>query len=169
MATYRCQVTPDACPVRTRPGYCPNHMHHELVPDPPPGARDGDGAQAAGEEPEGLGHEDSGEVQPPRYWSLRIPALGRPLVIPAEGLLVGRDAPAFADVSEIHDLIPNVSRDHAHLEWREDTLFLTDRGSSFGTFVDGRPLTEGVPVEVGPDHLIRFAQDVSARIIDDDL
>ncbi|WP_306370615.1 FHA domain-containing protein [Nocardiopsis sp. CC223A] len=138
MATYRCGMNPEGCPTEDAPGYCRYHPLEELV-----------------------------AVHGARQWSLHLPALGRTVPIPEEGLSVGRDAPAFAGLPGMSDL-DQVSRDHARLEWRDGSLLLSDRGSSNGTFVDGTRLADGRSVEVGPGHTITFAKDIEVRIVDDE-
>ncbi|HEY9180723.1 MAG TPA: FHA domain-containing protein [Candidatus Baltobacteraceae bacterium] len=61
--------------------------------------------------------------------------------------LVGRSSAAAVGL-----LDPEVSRRHAQLEYVRGVLYLTDLGSSNGTFLNGRRLRdEGIEVEVGDD------------------
>jgi pSer/pThr/pTyr-binding forkhead associated (FHA) protein len=61
--------------------------------------------------------------------------------------LVGRSSAAAVGL-----LDPEVSRRHAQLEYVRGVLYLTDLGSSNGTFLNGRRLRdEGIEVQVGDD------------------
>lgn len=55
---------------------------------------------------------------------------------------------------------PHVSRAHAALQRRGNTVYVEDLGSSGGTFIDGTAVTE--PRELRPGHVVTFAT-VAAR------
>lgn len=61
--------------------------------------------------------------------------------------LVGRSSSAAVGL-----LDPEVSRRHAELQYVRGVLYLTDLGSSNGTFLNGKRLRdEGIEVQVGDD------------------
>lgn len=58
-----------------------------------------------------------------------------------------------------------ISRRHCELKLKDDTLYLEDVGSSFGTFLNGQKLTAGQPVAVKVGDVFTLASDqVSFRI-----
>ncbi|MGY0020621.1 FHA domain-containing protein [Streptomyces sp. cg35] len=69
---------------------------------------------------------------------------------------LGRDSPDCAHVPGLAAL-DQVSRVHAEVYWDAGRLYLADRGSSNGTFVDGERLTR--PVQLWPGtHRVQLAQ-----------
>lgn len=78
-------------------------------------------------------------------------------------VVLGRD-PALATATTLspHD---NVSRIHCAVELRGGHLIVTDLGSTNGTFIDGRRLSQDTPTEVSPDSRLRLARDVDVEIV----
>lgn len=74
----------------------------------------------------------------------------------ATPLTVGRGAECDVRVDD-----PSVSRTHLRLDPRADGLHLLDAGSSYGTLLDGRPLTGDVRA---PDHARLEVGDVTLRL-----
>lgn len=62
-------------------------------------------------------------------------------LIPGGSLLIGRNPDAAIALPEV----PSISRDHARLEHRGETVMLVDLGSTNGTYINGR-LIEGPAV-----------------------
>lgn len=74
--------------------------------------------------------------------------------------ILGRRAPA-----DIVLPYPEVSRQHARVEWRDGAYWLSDLESRFGTYYHGRPVgTE--PVRMGDGHEIVLGGVVSLRFND---
>lgn len=74
--------------------------------------------------------------------------------------ILGRRAPA-----DVLLPYPEVSRQHARVEWREGGYWLSDLGSRFGTFYDGRPV-EADPVRLADGREIVLGGAVSLRFHD---
>jgi hypothetical protein len=73
---------------------------------------------------------------------------------------VGRDA-----TLELVLDVAAISGHHADLEIAHDgELFVTDLGSTNGTFVDGRRLAPNLRVQLAPDALLGFSQQASFRV-----
>jgi len=74
--------------------------------------------------------------------------------------ILGRRAPA-----DILLPYPEVSRQHARVEWREGAYWLSDLSSRFGTYYSGRPVGPE-PVRLGDGHEIVLGGVVSLRFHD---
>lgn len=96
-------------------------------------------------------------VSPPLAVSLRIAEAaaggseGRTVALTltpsAPAVLIGRSSEAGVSLTD-----PEVSRRHARLEISEGVLYLSDLGSSNGTFLNGNPVkNEGIEVRPGDD------------------
>ena len=86
----------------------------------------------------------------PRLMGMRGLFADRSFSIGTGGLQVGR-------VQEQNQLVisdPEVSRQHAHIQFSDGIARLIDRGSPNGTFVDGRRVTDTI---LQPGSVIRFA------------
>ena len=83
-------------------------------------------------------------VDPPVYFSVRCPD-GRTVQVGRESVLIGRN-PTCQIV--LPDGTKGVSREHCRLEVRKNTLILTDVGSSYGTYVNGKKIPENTPVAI---------------------
>ncbi len=73
-------------------------------------------------------------------------------------MIVGRDESLTCIVSA-----PSVSRNHAKISERDSRLWLEDLGSSNGTFVNRKPITD--PVEIDHGDVIHFGS-AEVRVID---
>ncbi|PRX95517.1 FHA domain-containing protein [Allonocardiopsis opalescens] len=100
---------------------------------------------------------------PPYDWGLRIISLDQIVEIPSSGLEIGRGAPEFRHMPGMAELA-QISRQHARLYWEGRTLFLSDTGSSNGTYVDGRRIQDAEPVEPGQE--IRLGLDVDVELVE---
>jgi hypothetical protein len=162
--TYRCVVSPEACPTSPTPGWCTNHPTNRLRPE----------RQRFPSQPdlpaEDTGHDDVDQpgtgqaVAPPRGVGLLL--LGEAIMVPPAGMVIGRDAPVFADIPGMSDLL-QVSRRHARLYWRGDVLYVDDLDSVNGTYVDGVKLDSPRPVL--PGQTLRLGLDVEITLVEPDL
>ncbi|RMG62984.1 MAG: FHA domain-containing protein [Chloroflexi bacterium] len=73
----------------------------------------------------------------------------------AERVRVGREPDGSQTFIQLNS--PHISRKHAEFTLENDTVFLTDLGSSSGTFLNGRKLRSSERVEVRPGDRITFA------------
>ncbi len=83
--------------------------------------------------------------------------LGRVYTIDDAPFAIGRSPDCAVHLPE-----EGVSRRHAQIEWREHDVWLTDLGSTNGTFINGEPTTErklqdGDRIQIGRMTLLRFA------------
>ncbi len=77
---------------------------------------------------------------------------------------LGRDAPDCAHVPGLAGL-DQLSRNHAELAWHAGRLYITDLGSSNGTYVDGLRVTR--PAQLWPgSHRLRLAEDVDVAVVE---
>jgi pSer/pThr/pTyr-binding forkhead associated (FHA) protein len=70
--------------------------------------------------------------------------LGRRIELPLGEITIGRDEESAISV-ELH----TISRHHARIFMRKRTHFVEDLGSTNGTFVNGAPVTDVVPLGFG--------------------
>lgn len=96
-------------------------------------------------------HPTSVRVQLQLRDTLGVSAAGRTLTLTlGDGMpaaVVGRSSHA-----EVGLLDPEVSRRHARLEFARGVVYLTDLGSSNGTFLNGKRIkNEGIEVRAGDD------------------
>lgn len=73
-----------------------------------------------------------------------------------ESILVGREA-SECDIAFEKDVYPMVSRRHAEIRWDGRNWFLTDLGSSYGTFLNEQRVAS--PQELSFGDMIRFGVD----------
>ncbi|KNX36564.1 FHA domain-containing protein [Luteipulveratus halotolerans] len=87
---------------------------------------------------------------------LRLVFQGRPLIVrPGQTAVVGRDLGCDLTVAD-----SRASRQHAQVHFDGRVWLLVDRGSSNGTYLDGRRLAPHTPTPIGPGASIRLgAQD----------
>ncbi|MGW7424929.1 FHA domain-containing protein [Streptomyces sp. NPDC054813] len=77
---------------------------------------------------------------------------------------LGRDATDCAHVAGLAGL-DQLSRNHAELTWHAGRLYITDLGSSNGTYVDGQLVTR--PAQLWPgSHRLRLAEDVDVTLVE---
>jgi pSer/pThr/pTyr-binding forkhead associated (FHA) protein len=76
---------------------------------------------------------------------------------------LGRDE-TFSDLARQLEAYDNISRRHARVELRPDGVYVTDFGSTNGTFLEGRRLTPNTPQLAGPGATVRLASNVEMRI-----
>ena len=89
-------------------------------------------------------------------------AIGHRLELAAGGAVLGRSTDADLTVA-----VAQLSRRHARFEHRNDQWWLTDLGSTNGTWVNGEPIGER-PVALGDGDQIVLGGVVSVRFADDD-
>lgn len=89
-------------------------------------------------------------------------AIGHRLELAAGGAVLGRSTDADLTVA-----VAQLSRRHARFEHRDDQWWLTDLGSTNGTWVNGEPIGER-PVALGDGDQIVLGGVVSVRFADDD-
>jgi FHA domain len=163
--TYQCPVDPTRCSPSAHGGFCPVHMGARLerirprpaVPDAGLGQGPAPGLGTAA----GLGAEPGGTGR------LGVRILDQILIVPPDGLLLGREAPATRDLAGFAGLI-HVGRQHARLFWHDGGLYAVDLGSQNHTFFNNQPITE--PVRLGPGQTLDLAGDVSVVVVElDDL
>jgi hypothetical protein len=146
--SYRCPVDPDGCGEYDGPGFCTRHSLRALrpqraavvapTPDPPAAAL------PVAERPE-----------------VGVCLLDRTVVIPPEGMLLGREEGPLAELPGMADLT-QVGRRHARLYWVADVLYVTDLNSKNGTWVDGHRVE--TPQRVAPGQALRLALDVPLEL-----
>ncbi|HKX84531.1 MAG TPA: FHA domain-containing protein, partial [Pyrinomonadaceae bacterium] len=73
-----------------------------------------------------------------------------------EVVLVGRD-PSECDVAFEKDSYPMVSRRHAEVRWHDNKWWVNDLGSSYGTFLNERPVSSPQVLSFGD--AMRFGTD----------
>lgn len=88
----------------------------------------------------------SGAVKPTAQYAVLTPD-GRRIVIPADGVVIGRD-PSVCTLCMPTDT-KGVSRKHCQLTIVNNTVMLTDLGSSMGTFADGNRLEANKALGLG--------------------
>ena len=71
-------------------------------------------------------------------------------------ILIGRDA-SECDIAFGGEQYPMVSRRHAELRWHEERWILIDQNSSYGTYLNGRPVAAPTPIATG--NRIQFGVD----------
>ncbi len=91
-----------------------------------------------------------------------VDTLGDPLVLAPTGAVLGRSPDADLRISAAQ-----LSRRHARLDHRDDQWWLTDLGSTNGTWLNGEPI-DGQPVALGDGDQIVLGGVVSLRFRDDD-
>ncbi len=91
-----------------------------------------------------------------------VDTLGDPLVLAPTGAVLGRSPDADLSISAVQ-----LSRRHARLDHRDDQWWLTDLGSTNGTWVNGEPIGEH-PVALGDGDQIVLGGAVALRFSDDD-
>ncbi len=62
---------------------------------------------------------------------------GQTLELTQEGVLIGRSSKCDMELR-----VPQASKEHCRIEWREDAYWIVDLGSQFGTIVNGRKVEE---------------------------
>ena len=163
--TWRCPV-PQCEFTNSRRGFCPAH-HEQLEADrgeqttPQPGGGPGSPhaeAAAVGAAPSAA-PSAAGSADPPRH--IRLILAGVPVLVPAEGIVIGRALPPWRDDPKVQALT-QISRTQARVFWRGRTLNIEDAGSRNGTFVDDRRVAKAVPLQPGA-HL-RFGLDVDVTV-----
>lgn len=83
-------------------------------------------------------------------------------------LRIGRDSPCpdgLIKAISAHGY-DNISRSHAELVWNQDAkgIFLTDLGSSNGTFIDGVRIPSNKPILLKSGVVVRFAANLAVII-----
>ncbi|MGX4689408.1 FHA domain-containing protein [Streptomyces sp. JNUCC 63] len=152
---------------RTGGGRQGGDAHADPAQARPPSARPSGGhatptrvqAPPAATPPPGRGAPRPGPVPAPAAPQLALVLAGAliPVRGPEQGSTeLGRDAPDCAHVPGLADL-DQLSRRHAELTWHAGMLYVTDVGSSNGTYVDGVRVTR--PVQLWPGrHRLQLAQ-----------
>ena len=163
--TWRCPV-PQCEFTNSRRGFCPAH-HEQLEADrgeqttpQPGGGPGGPHAEAAAvDAAPSAAPSAAGSAGPPRH--IRLILAGVPVLVPAEGIVIGRALPPWCDEPKVQAL-PQISRTQARVFWRGRTLNIEDAGSTNGTFIDDCPVAKAVPLQPGA-HL-RFGLDVNVTV-----
>ena len=159
--TWRCPV-PQCEFTNSRRGFCPAHRE-QLEADrgeqttPQPGG--GPGSPHAEAAAAGAAPSAAGSADPPRH--IRLILAGVPVLVPAEGIVIGRALPPWRDDPKVQALT-QISRTQARVFWRGRTLNIEDAGSRNGTFIDDRRVAKAVPLQPGA-HL-RFGLDVDVTV-----
>lgn len=78
-------------------------------------------------------------------------------------LPIGRDPDFSPDLHLNITAFANVSNIHAEFRQSDGDVFLTDLGSTNGTFLNGRRLSPHVAEKLHPGDEVRFARDLKAR------
>jgi RNA polymerase subunit RPABC4/transcription elongation factor Spt4 len=78
-------------------------------------------------------------------------------------LLIGRDL--SSPLSPHLNLYPNISRQHAHFRVSDSAVFLCDLNSVNGTYLNGQRLAPDQEVEIRPGMTIRFASNLSVKVV----
>ena len=151
-------VSPDALSDATPSAQGPAGEITTVCPDPDCGQSNSPAAERCQYCGTALGQPSTGEGT---GFVLRFPWGIEPL----EGTLrVGR-SPSFSLLARrLHPRYDNVSNRHAELRHEEGRLLVVDLGSTNGTFVNERRISERAPVEVRPGDRLRFAADLVATI-----
>lgn len=145
--TYRCPVDPDGCREYPAPGFCERHSlrplrpHRTSVVAPEP------------ERPEPVPVSARPEVE--------VCLLDRTVVIPPEGMIVGREHGPLAELPGMAELT-QVGRKHARLYWVGDVLYVADLNSTNGTYVDGRRVETAQ--RIAPGEVLRLGLDVDVHL-----
>ncbi len=91
---------------------------------------------------------------------LIVTPTGRKISIaPPDDVVIGRsdryvDKPLDVDLSQDGEVAVRVSRCHATIHWRDNKAYLEDRGSGFGTRINGQMMLIGQVVALKPgDHI----------------
>ncbi len=95
-----------------------------------------------------MGHWAGRHEKPAKWYLERIPGAGEKWVIPIEPLpfVIGRDIECNLRLDSKW-----ISRQHAELRASGDTLWIRDLGSTNGTFINHRRITEAELLEAGDD------------------
>ena len=165
--TWRCPV-PQCEFTATRRGHCKVHREQlqavedqtgEVTPAPDIGAGSPrDEAAAMGAAPSAA-PAAAGAADPPRR--IRLILAGVRVLVPAEGMVIGRALPPWRDEPKVQALT-QISRTQARVFWHGRTLNIEDAGSRNGTFIDDRRVAKAVPLQPGA-HL-RFGLDVDVTV-----
>jgi len=99
-------------------------------------------------------------ADPPRR--IRLILAGVRVLVPAEGIVIGRALPPWRDEPKVQALTQISRTTQARAFWRDRTLYIEDAGSTNGTFVENRRVVKAVPLQPGA-HL-RFGLDVDVTV-----
>ena len=69
----------------------------------------------------------------------------------------GRPNASECDIAFENDRYPMVSRKHAEFRWQDGKWYVVDLGSSYGTYVQGRQITQPLSISAGAS--IQFGTD----------
>ncbi len=166
--TYQCPVEPGKCPQSTRLGFCSVHTTVRLSPvrqllgsaERSPAAAEPAGAGTSIAQPAPADPATASATAQPQ---VGLVILGQTVVVPPEGLVLGRDAPGIRDLPGMANL-RQVGRRHARLSWRDGALHITDLQSLNGTFLDGQRVSDPQPLR--PGQMLRLARDVEVAVIE---
>jgi hypothetical protein len=76
---------------------------------------------------------------------------------------LGRDS-GFSRLAGELDRFDNISRRHARIELQADGVYVTDFGSTNGTYIDGRRITPNRPERADASSTVRLASNVTLRL-----
>jgi hypothetical protein len=184
---YVCPVEPERCAPAEEAGFCPNHFGVMLEPVRPaaPLAPSGiasttatttagttaSAGKAAPEDGQPAGRGAFRSVPTTRQGPtgapggagglVRIRILGYPLLVPAEGLDLGRDGEACFGIPGMAELT-QVGRFHARLYYQQGRLMVEDNDSLNKTYVDGVAIT--APTLLNPGQHLRLGLDVPVEV-----
>lgn len=144
--TYYCEIDPD-CPPQSKPGFCPRHPLEKLRRRRVSASDD---AGPQGQEP-AAGDLDT------RY---QVRVLGAHVVVPPEGLELGRGCAAVPGLADQ----AGIDEHHARIRCHDGRLSVLDLGSDNGTFVDERRIDPMVEEPVAPGTSLRLADRVAVVI-----
>ena len=104
------------------------------------------------------------EPDPSAAVGIDILVCGRRIVVGAgRTLRLGRDE--GLETSDVFRDAMNVSRRHAELRFDGENVFVTDTGSSNGTFVDNQRLPVHTEYQLNPGQTLRLASNVPIDIV----
>jgi FHA domain len=101
-------------------------------------------------------------LQPHRY-AICFPWL-QLVVVPADGLEIGRATPGFKEHSQEYD---QVSRRHVRIVWGADSeLYVEDLGSTNGTYINDGEVPAGDLRRWKPGQRLRLGDDVDIELLE---
>jgi hypothetical protein len=168
---YVCPVEPHGCPSSDEAGFCPNHfgvmmepVRSAAPPAPsgvPPAPEDEQPARRAAFRSVPTTRQGTTGAQNGAGGLARIRILGYPLLVPTEGLDIGRDCEACFEIPGLAERT-DVSRFHARLYYQHGRLMVADNDSLNKTYVDGVAITD--PTVLNPGQRLRLGLEMPVEV-----